>query len=148
MAASSAWAVKSLSVLPGICPSVIMTAAEEGRVGFVDADDIAAVAAQALTGERAPNTDLVITGPQALSYDDVADVITHVTGRKVTHQKLTYEQLRDRLAAVIPEEFAALLAGMDRDIACGAEDRTTDTVERMTGHPARSIRAYAEKEMR
>jgi uncharacterized protein YbjT (DUF2867 family) len=126
---------------------VIMTAAGNGRVGLIDADDIAAVAVQALTGESAPNTDLVITGPEALSYDDVADIITQVTGKHVTHQKLTYEQLHDRLLAVVPEQFAALLAGMDREIAGGAEDRTTDTVERITGSPARSFREYAEKEM-
>jgi hypothetical protein len=57
--------------------------------------------------------------------------------------------MRDRLAAAgIPEQFAAMLAGMDCAIAEGAEDRTTDTVERVTGHPARSFREYAEKVMR
>lgn len=41
----------------------IMTAAGTGRVGFVDADDIAAVAVQALTQDRAPTADPVLTGP-------------------------------------------------------------------------------------
>ncbi|MCG5218415.1 ergot alkaloid biosynthesis protein [Streptosporangium sp. KLBMP 9127] len=127
----------------------ILTATGTGRVGFIDADDIAAVAVRALTDETAPGTDLVITGPQALSYDDVADIITQVTGRTITHRPVTYEQLRDRLAAAgIPAQFAAMLAGMDRAIAEGAEDRTTDTVERVTGRPARSFREYAEKVLR
>ncbi|MGP3991413.1 NAD(P)H-binding protein [Streptomyces sp. 3N207] len=125
----------------------VLTATGEGRVGFVDADDIAAVAVHALTDALAPNTDLVITGPQALSYDDVAATLTHVMGRTVTHRRLTYEQLRDRLAPVLPVEFAALLAGLDRAIAEGAEDRTTDTVERLTGRPPRSFRAFAEREL-
>ncbi|UUN27489.1 NAD(P)H-binding protein [Streptomyces sp. FIT100] len=127
---------------------VIMSAAGDGRVGFIDADDIAAVAARALTDESAPGTDLVLTGPQALSYDDIAAVITEVTGGRVTHRRLTPDRLRERLAAVMPGDFAALLAAMDRDIAGGAEDRTTDTVERMTGRPARSFRAFAEEELR
>jgi uncharacterized protein YbjT (DUF2867 family) len=45
----------------------ILTAARSGRVGFVDADDIAAVAVRALDDDPAPNTDLVLTGPEALS---------------------------------------------------------------------------------
>ncbi|GHC59837.1 oxidoreductase [Streptomyces cinnamoneus] len=126
---------------------VIRTAAGEGRVGFVDADDIAAVAVHALTERQAPNTDLIITGPQALSYGDIAAILTQVAGRTVTHHQLTYEQMRDRLAADIPAGFAALLAGMDHAIAEGAEDRTTDTVQRLTGRPPRTFRAFAEREM-
>ncbi|MCA6091094.1 NAD(P)H-binding protein [Streptomyces sp. SCA3-4] len=125
----------------------IYTATGDGRVGFVDADDIAAVAVHALTETQAPNTDLLITGPQALSYGDIAAVLTQVTGRTIAHCRLTYEQMRDRLAADIPSEFAALLAGMDRTIAQGAEDRTTDTVQRLTGRPPRSFRALAEREL-
>ncbi|MEV0786818.1 NAD(P)H-binding protein [Streptomyces sp. NPDC050423] len=125
----------------------IRTATGEGRVGFVDADDIATVAVHALTGTPAPNTDLIITGPEALSYGDIAAIASRVTGRTITHHQLTYEQMRDRLAADIPAEFAAMLAGMDRAIAEGAEDRTTDTVLRLTGRPAHSFRAFAEREM-
>ncbi|MGW7274549.1 NmrA family NAD(P)-binding protein [Streptomyces sp. NPDC054864] len=125
----------------------IWSAAGSGRVGFVDAEDIAAVAVHALTDEHAPNTDLVLTGPEALSYDDIAATITQVTGRPVEHHRLSYEQMRDRLAAQIPLEFASMLADMDRAIAEGAEDRTTDTVQRLTGRPARTFRALLERQV-
>ncbi|WP_067893553.1 NmrA family NAD(P)-binding protein [Nocardia vaccinii] len=125
----------------------IWTATDTGRVGFIDAEDIAAVAVHALTDRTAPNTDLVLTGPEALSYDDVAAIVTEVTGRPVAHRRLSYEQLRDRLTALVPLEFAAMLAGMDRAIAEGAEDRVTDTVQRLTGRPPRGFRALLENEM-
>ncbi|MFG1665126.1 NAD(P)H-binding protein [Streptomyces sp. Y7] len=125
----------------------IWTASGEGRVGFVDAEDIAAVAVRALTDEHAPDTDLILTGPQALSYGDVADTLTEVTGRPVAHRHLTFEELRDRWAAEIPLEFATMLAGMDRAIAGGAEDRTTDTVERLTGRAPGTFRAFVEREV-
>jgi uncharacterized protein YbjT (DUF2867 family) len=125
----------------------ILTAAGSGRVGFVDADDIAAVAVHALTDDRAPDTDLVLTGPQALGYDDIAAIVTEVTGRPVIHRPLTYERLRDRLAAHLPLEFAEMLAGMDRAIAEGAEDRTTDTVQRLTGRPPHGFREVARREL-
>ncbi|WP_052489663.1 NAD(P)H-binding protein [Streptomyces sp. 150FB] len=122
----------------------ILTATGEGRVGFVDADDIAAVAVHALLDATAPNTDLIITGPQALSYGEIAATVARITGRAVHHTPIPYERMRERLAAAgIPAEFAALLAGMDRSIADGAEDRTTGTVEAITGRPPRSFAAYA-----
>ncbi|MFG2712877.1 NAD(P)H-binding protein [Streptomyces goshikiensis] len=125
---------------------VIRTAAGEGRVGFVDAEDIAAVAFHALTDLRAPNTDLILTGPSALSHREVAEVLSGITGRPVAHEELTPEQMRDRLAAFMPAEFAALLTDMDRAIAAGAEDRTTDTVRRVTGLPPLDFRACALRE--
>ncbi len=164
--------MKPLSVRPGICsrlrPSwfmqnftgthaharsirdegIIWTATETGRVGFVDAEDIAAVAVRALTDEQAPNTDLVLTGPEALGHDDIAAIITEVTGRPVVHRRLSYRQMRDRLTAEVPVEFAAMLADLDRAIAGGAEDRVTDTVHRLTGRPPRAFRALLEREMR
>ncbi|MGW2620740.1 NAD(P)H-binding protein [Streptomyces sp. NPDC001500] len=126
---------------------VILSATGSGRVAFVDADDIAAVAFHALTDVHAPDTDLVLTGPEALGYDEVAALITEIAGRPVVHRRLTYEQMRDRLTALVPPEFAAMLAGMDRAIAQGAEDRVTDTVQRLTGRPARSLRSVLEREL-
>ncbi|MEU5483442.1 NmrA family NAD(P)-binding protein [Streptomyces mirabilis] len=126
---------------------VILTATGDGRVGFVDAEDIVAVAVRALTDEQAPDADLILTGPQALSYDDVAAIITEVGGRPVVHRHLTFDQLRDRWAEEIPLEFATMLAGMDRAIADGAEDRTSDTVQRLTGRPPGTFRAFAEREL-
>lgn len=125
----------------------ILTAASHGRVGFVDADDIAAVAVHALTNDRALNTDPILTGPEALSYDDIAALLTEVTGRPVTHHPQTYKRMRDHLATQVPPEFAAILAGLDLSIAKGAEDRTTDTVQRLTGRPPQAFRTVAEREL-
>ncbi|MFH7594591.1 NAD(P)H-binding protein [Streptomyces racemochromogenes] len=125
---------------------VIRTATGTGRVGFVDAEDIAAVAVRTLTGLRAPNTGLVLTGPEALGYDDVATVVAEVTGRPVVHRSLPREELTSRLAALMPERFATLLADMDEAIAEGAEDRVTDTVRSVTGRPARDFRSVMRRE--
>ncbi|MEV7590373.1 NAD(P)H-binding protein [Streptomyces sp. NPDC089922] len=125
----------------------LLTAAGDGRVGFVDADDIAAVAARALTDLRAPCTDLVLTGPEALSHDEVAAVLAEATGRPVAHRRLSREALRERLAALMPPEFAGLLADMDLAIAAGAEDRVTDCVRRLTGRPPNGLRAVVAREL-
>ncbi|MFF9039062.1 NAD(P)H-binding protein [Streptomyces sp. NPDC014892] len=124
----------------------IATAAGMGRVGFVDAEDIAAVAVHALTDVRSPDSDLILTGPQALSHDEVAAIVGEVTGRPVVHRHLTHEQQCDRLAPLVGREFAEMLADMDRAIAEGAEDRTTDVVRRVTGREPHSFRAVVARE--
>ncbi|WP_016905803.1 NmrA family NAD(P)-binding protein [Streptomyces xiaopingdaonensis] len=127
---------------------VVLSATGDGRVGFVDAEDIAAVAVRALTDTEAPGTDLVLTGPETLSYDDVAALFAEVAGRSVVHRRVSYEELSARLTEQVPPEFAALLAGLDRAIAGGAEDRVTDTVLRVTGRPPRTLRAHLEDALR
>lgn len=50
----------------------IVTATGKGKLPFVSADDIAAVAFRALTDKVSHNTDHLILGPELLSYDDVS----------------------------------------------------------------------------
>jgi uncharacterized protein YbjT (DUF2867 family) len=132
-------------VAHGVRAGEIVTATGSGRVGFVDAEDIAAVAVRALTDERPHDTDHLITGPRALSYAEAAAIITDVTGRSVRHRAVDVPELLERLAAY-PPRFAAILAALDVGIAAGGEDRVTDTVVRITGRPARDFRTFIGKE--
>ncbi|ABY23454.1 conserved hypothetical protein [Renibacterium salmoninarum ATCC 33209] len=121
----------------------IVTATGTGRVAFVDAAYIAAVATQVLLDTVPHNTDHVITGPEALSYADAAAVITEATTRTVRHRPVTTTEMADRfITAGIPKEFAAVLAGLDEDIRRGAENRVTSTVLDITGRPARSFAEF------
>lgn len=122
---------------------VLTTATGTGRVPFVDADDIAAVAAHALTATPAPEHDLLITGPEALTYDEVAATLSDVTGREVTHRAVSADRLAERLTERgLPAEFARVLAALDDAVRGGAEDRVTDTVARLTGRAPRSFADY------
>lgn len=122
----------------------IVTATGQGRVAFIDADDIAAVAVRALTDERPHNAAHLITGPEALSYADIAEAVSKVSGREIRHHSVSVERLSERLAATgMPEPFARMLAGMDDAIAHGSEDRVDPTVERVTGRAARSFADFA-----
>jgi uncharacterized protein YbjT (DUF2867 family) len=51
--------------------NVFFTSTEDGKLGFVSADDIVDVAAKALLDEKSHNTDHYIVGPQLLSYAEV-----------------------------------------------------------------------------
>ncbi|GAA3129272.1 NAD(P)H-binding protein [Streptomyces rectiviolaceus] len=122
----------------------IVTATGQGRVAFVDADDIAAVAVRALTDERPHNAAHLITGPEALSYADVAESVSKVTGREIRHRPVPVADFRERLIATgMPEAFARVLAAMDDGIAHGSEDRVDPAVERITGRAARGFADFA-----
>ncbi|WP_016700587.1 hypothetical protein [Actinoalloteichus spitiensis] len=119
----------------------IVSATGDGRVAFVAAEDIADVAVTALLDPTPHNTDHVITGPEGLSYDDVAAILGEVGPRPVRHRRASVSELTGMLVgAGVPPEFAALLAAMDAAIAAGAEDRTTTVVEDLTGRPPRPFR--------
>lgn len=129
--------------------SAIVTAAGDGRAGFVDAGDIARVAAVSLLRPEPLNTDLILTGPQALSYDDVTAILSEVSGRVITHRSLDPAELAAYYEGLgVPAAAAQFLAVIDSVIASGAEDRTTDIIERVTGQAPRSYREFARAEFR
>lgn len=119
------------------------TSVADGRVAFVDAEDIAAVAARALVDATPHQTDHLVTGPEALSYDDVAAALSDVTGRAITHERVTVDRVEQlMLAAGMPADFVPFLAGLEDRLRVGGEGTVSDAVERVTGRPARTLRAY------
>jgi uncharacterized protein YbjT (DUF2867 family) len=127
----------------------IFTATVEGKVGFVDADDISAVGIHALTDKEAHNREHIITGPQSLRYDEVAALINKLTGLTVKHHSITQDQLAQELtAAGVPVPYADFLAELDHRISIeGSEDQVTDTVLRVTSREPRSLEAFIQDNM-
>jgi uncharacterized protein YbjT (DUF2867 family) len=121
----------------------IYSATGTGRVAFIDAEDIAAVAVSMLTQSEALNgAEPILTGPETHSYDDVARMITETSGREVRHVCLTVDELAKRHQAYgLPESYARTLAGLDDTIAKGAEDRVTKEVERWTDRSPNDLRS-------
>jgi uncharacterized protein YbjT (DUF2867 family) len=121
----------------------IVTATGEGRVGFVDADDIAAVAVHALLDETRPADELVLTGPEAITYRRLAKIIGAARGRPVAYEAVTPTELAERLTGAYGAQFAKVMADLDALIATGAEDRTTPDIGKVTGRPPRSFEQFA-----
>jgi uncharacterized protein YbjT (DUF2867 family) len=123
---------------------LLVTATGEGRVGFVDPQDIAEVAVRALADASSHDTAHVITGPQALRYDDIVAVLSQVAGRPMRHVHAAPDEAqRHMMGAGIPERYARLLVQLDEAIRQGTEARVTQTVSRVTGHAPRSFEAFA-----
>jgi uncharacterized protein YbjT (DUF2867 family) len=122
----------------------IATATGDGRVGFIDADDIAAAATETLLTPGPLSGSYVLTGPETLSYAGIAAIISEVSGRAIRHIDLTPEQLIARWAAAgLPENLAQAAADLDLAIRNGDYDYTTSTVNDLTSRPSRSFRDFA-----
>jgi uncharacterized protein YbjT (DUF2867 family) len=135
-------------VAQGVRSGEIVTATGAGRVAFIDAADIAAVAVHALTDDDPHNSEHVLTGPDALSYADAAKIIGHATGRTVRHRSVPADEAARGIAAHgVPTEFAKALAAMDVAISGGAEDRVTETVHQITGRPALGFDDFVAREI-
>ncbi|PGG98245.1 hypothetical protein GX51_06893 [Blastomyces parvus] len=124
----------------------IYSATGEGRIPFVSAADIARVAFHALTDARPHNTDHLILGAELLSYDELAEILSSVLDRKITHVKLSEAEFAARMESTlgIPQDYAQMLAVLETNVKNGAEDRMNDDVERVTGKSPRRFRDFAE----
>ena len=117
----------------------------DGAEAFVHADDIADVAVATLVApaehDRAGYT---LTGPEALTLADVADRIAKAAGRPVTHDNLPRDAWVEGLVGGgLPADYAELLGMLTARLEAGVGSGTTDDIERVTGHPARSFDDYA-----
>ncbi len=126
------------------------TAAGDGRMALVDADDVGAVAAVVFDEPaRYAGAVLDLTGPEAVSYDDVADILTSVTGRRVTHVDISPDEGRELLLSYGMRDWEAegILANwlMTRD-GSGGFDRVTGEVERITGRRPRDVAEFLANE--
>jgi uncharacterized protein YbjT (DUF2867 family) len=129
---------------------MIRLPAGDGRVGFVDARDIAAVAVEALTTPGHEGKAYELTGPEALSHSDVADRLSAATGRSIIYENIspeTYEQ--EKTSQGWPRASIDTMLALFADIRTGIDSVVTDTVESVTGRAPLSFlnfsRDYASK---
>jgi ergot alkaloid biosynthesis protein len=121
----------------------IYSAAGDGRIAFINAEDIAAGAVAALTAKTAPNADFILTGPRALSYDEAAALISKAAGRTIVHRRVSVDEMAQQHQARGLAPFASqMLAMMDVALSNGIEDRTTDDVQKLTGRPPISFEDF------
>ena len=133
------------STIPSIDPSGVFYAdAGDARMSMVDTRDVAAVAAVVLTEPGHAGAHYDVTGPEALSYADVAAKLTTAMGRPITYVAAPDDAVRQALlGAGLNEWFANALVGLYQDYRRSGTDgyaaQVTDTVERLTGHKPRSL---------
>ncbi|MGW0776011.1 NAD(P)H-binding protein [Streptomyces sp. NPDC002835] len=117
-----------------------------GRLSaMVHEADIGAVAAVALTEDGHGGQEYVITGPQVLTLKEKVDALAAARGDRIRLVELSEQQAVDQWrAAGQPEEVIGFLLEVYGNTP--PVGRTvTDTVEKVTGRPARTFAQWAEE---
>lgn len=96
--------------------------AKDGKTSFIDSRDIAAVATEVLLHpQKHSNRAYTLTGPQALSYGEVADRFTSILGKKIKYIDTSFStEVRDVYKLNHPF-YAALKRGEFSDVSPDVE---------------------------
>ncbi len=126
---------------------VITVPTGDGAEAFVDAEDIAAVAAATLASPGAhAGAQYVPTGPEALTVSDAADVIADVTGQPAKHNDIDRNAWIDgTVAAGVPAEYGQMLRRLTETIASGHGSRPNSDVQNVTGVPPIRFASFARR---
>ncbi len=143
---SNAYMQNVLALAPAIAKtSGFGSSAGQGRVGMIDARDVAAVAA-GIAASPAPHAGKTywLTGPELISYSGVAAVLSKLLGRPITYRELSFEHDKDAMIrAGIPEPIAEMNAQAFTMIADGDAEWVTEDVPSLLRRPARSFEQFA-----
>lgn len=122
----------------------IAVPAGDGKSSFIDVRDIADVAATVLTSAAFDGQSCNLTGPEAISYDKAAAILSEVLGHAVRYTPVDDAAFIDLLMNEgVPEDYAEFLATVYYPVRQGWTAVVTSEVERITGRPPRSFRTYA-----
>jgi NAD(P)H dehydrogenase (quinone) len=114
---------------------VIRGPAGAGRVAAVARDDIADVAVAALLGPQHEGRAYEVTGREAITAAEAAEILTRHTGREVRYVEETLEEARaSRAPSGAPDWEIEGWVTSYAAIAAGELDAVTDTVARVAGH--------------
>src|SRR5262249_28452640 len=115
-----------------------------GKIAMVDTRDVAAVAVAALTSDGHVGQTYIITGPEALSFQEIAQKLATAMGRPVTYQDVPLAGVQQEMvAAGLPAWLVDVCMEFAMALRDGYAAAVTDTVQAVTGQPARSFDAFA-----
>jgi NAD(P)H dehydrogenase (quinone) len=121
---------------------VIRGPAGQGRAAFVTRDDVADVAAAVLVDGHDGAT-LEMTGPEALTMAETAEVLSGFVGRRFRYVEETLEEAREsRRPSGAPDWEIEGWVTSYATIAAGDLERVTDTVATVAGHPPQSVAGF------
>ena len=111
---------------------------------FVDVDDIADVATAALTETGHAGEVYEVTGPELLTFSDVADKLTRATGRPVVFKEIPHAEFVAGIAeSGAPDEVVWIMDYLFSTVLDGHNAYLTDGIERALGRAPKPFSTYA-----
>jgi uncharacterized protein YbjT (DUF2867 family) len=129
-----------LGVADGVRHGVLALPAAGARIAMIDPRDVAEVAAAVLTGSGHDGRTYELTGPEAVSCDDVARELSALLGRRVDFVAVPDEAATAQLvAAGVGEWFATTTVALFGQLRRGVQSEARDVVHALTGREPRSV---------
>jgi uncharacterized protein YbjT (DUF2867 family) len=124
----------------------IFVPAGKGKTSFVDARDIAEVAAISLSNpEEHKNKNYVITGKEALDFYEVARIMSEVLNIKVEYSNPSVKEFKNYMTSKGNDEsFINVVAGIHIPTKLGLAKGINNDFEKVTGRKPSDIRQYIE----
>jgi uncharacterized protein YbjT (DUF2867 family) len=119
--------------------------AGNGKTSFIDVRDIAAVAVRALIEDGHSNRAYPLTGNEALTYYEVADIFTSVLGKQIRYTNPSLLKfiwvMRSRGLKL---DFVLIMAAIYTTARLGLAGAVTPDTEQLLGRPPLTMRQYVE----
>jgi uncharacterized protein YbjT (DUF2867 family) len=111
------------------------------KIAWVDTRDIAEIAVKALLEDGHEGKAYDITGPEPVTVAYIAERISAAAGHEVVHVDSPLQEAVDAFAKVegVDPWYVDYIHTVWGLVSNGSAGRTTDTVERLTGHPPRRV---------
>ena len=142
----SAFASNALGWRDSIRAGKVTDPTGDGVLAVMDPEDIARVAAAALTDDGHVGKGYLLTGPQALTSREQVEIIAEVTGRPIDFQDVTPDEFAQ--AAIqrgTPPEQAHLMERLNEIFRARRSVAITDDVENITGIAPGTFRDWCER---
>jgi uncharacterized protein YbjT (DUF2867 family) len=118
----------------------------DAGVSIVDGRDVAGVAARALTSTDHYGKAYTLTGPRALTHREVARIISGVSGRDVTFESCTDEEMLGWLVgAGWRRDVAGVVIAMYQSVRGGVRESVMPDIHTVLGRPACSFERFADE---
>jgi uncharacterized protein YbjT (DUF2867 family) len=134
----------------GICHQGMLFAPAEGaRISMIDPRDVAAAAAVALTGNGHDGQTYVLTGSEAITYEQVAKELSAATGQHILFVAVPDEAAKQAMVASgLPEFVVEQITAVFGALRRGAYNQTSKAVYTLTGYAPRSFAQFAHDQAR
>ncbi len=112
----------------------------DGRVPFALRSDMGEAIATALLEDNCANETYNLTGSESYSFDDVAKILTKLSGKEVEYTPVERTAFEAQLAERgVPEVQAQRIVGFLVDIGNGQEDEVSPKMEQLLGRKPASL---------
>lgn len=121
---------------------LVSATGNQGR-HFVTREDCARADAAALASTDAADRIYEVTGPAAVTFDEIAAIASELTGKPLVHVAVDEDKLRAGLAAAgAPPVMINIMTGFDVATARGFQSTVSPVVQDLTGREPTSVREY------